>query len=373
MSAFHLRLKTMIRLNFTLVFLVILNVSLAQRPEFTLADFYRDSERLQQETDNVFNALNEEQRVAQMIIASLGKLGKPYESVEPLIMQKKIGGIIFLSGDPEEFKAQIDGIIGMHTDWPMLMSMDAEPSLLNRRMPGTPTMKPTAELESMEEIEGAAKTIDSILHHVGFQQNFAPVVDLSPNNEAIGNRTFRIAQESVLPKAITFIKQTQKDQIVATAKHFPGHGRVAGDTHKKLVYINGELTEVGIYEPMIEAGVLSIMIGHIAIENNDKYNTDEMPSTLSKVVVTDLLRKEMGFDGIIITDAMNMGAVQAIPNSGLKAAQAGCDMILMPPDELGTLNDILLEMEKDPAFKSQIEASVKRIIRLKLCLGMHFN
>lgn len=288
------------RLYTTVLLLLAFAMGFAQPSNFTLADYYRDNPRLTQETDDVFNSLSDEERVAQMIIASLGKHGKPYESVEPLIAQKKIGGIIFLSGDPEEFKSQIEGINGMHLDWPMLMSMDAEPSLLNRRMPGTPPMKPTAELVSNAEIRAAAKTIDSILHHVGFQQNFAPVVDLSPNNEAIGNRTFGMDQESVVPKAITFIEQTQKDQIVATAKHFPGHGRVAGDTHKKLVYINGELTEAGIYDPMIKAGVLSIMIGHIAVENNERYNTNEMPSTLSRVIVTDLLRNEMGFEASLL-------------------------------------------------------------------------
>ena len=98
-------------------------------------------------------------------------------------------------------------------------------------------------------------------------------------------------------------------------KHFPGHGRVAGDTHKKLVYIDGELTELGLYPPMIEAGVLSIMVGHIAVENNDKYSTDGAPATLSPTIVNDLLRDELGFKGIIITDAMNMGAVAEIPES----------------------------------------------------------
>ena len=257
--------------------------------------------------------------------------------------------------------------------FPLLMSMDAEPSLFNRRMPGTPEMKPTAELKTSDEIRAAVSAIDKTLQHVGFAHNYAPVIDVSPNNEAIGNRTLGSDSLTIVPLAISFIEETQKDQIIATAKHFPGHGRVSGDTHKKLVYIDGELTEVSLYKPIIEAGVLSIMVGHIAVENNPKYSTNGMPSTLSPIIVTSLLRKEMSFNGLIITDAMNMGAVQAIPNSTLLAAKAGCDIILMPPNESEALESIISEMDKDEAFKQQIEASVKRVIRAKICLGMEFK
>jgi beta-N-acetylhexosaminidase len=339
---------------------------------FTLQDYYKTSKTLDAQVDAVFEKLSDEQRVAQMIIASLGKLGKPYAAVDPLIKKKQIGGIIFLSGDTKIFENKIDSINAMHTDWPMLMSMDAEPSLFNRRMPGTPQMSNTADLKTSIQVEEAVSIIDKTLKKVGFQQNFAPVLDLSANNEAIGNRTFGSDSATVVPMAQAFINATQKDQVIATAKHFPGHGRVSGDTHKKLVFIDGEMTEVGLYKPIIEAGVLSIMVGHIAIENNEKYSTNGMPSTLSKPIVTDLLRNEMNFKGLIITDAMNMGAVNAIPNCGVKAAEAGCDMILMPVDELGTLNGILTEMNENEAFRNQIYDSVKRIIRAKICLGMQF-
>ena len=349
-----------------------LSSNLFAQSSFTLESFFESNAALDQAVEEAVISLTPEERVAQMIIASLGKLGKPYETVKPLISNKQIGGVIFLSGDPNDFKTQIDQINKLHDNWPMLMSMDAEPSLLNRRMPGTPEMQPTAELKTSKDISTAVGVIDSILNHVGFQQNFAPVVDLSANNKAIGNRNFGLTDEEVLPRATQFIEETQRDGIVATAKHFPGHGRVAGDTHKKLVYIDGELTEVDIYRPLIESGVLSIMVGHIAIENNADYETNGMPATLSPIVVNKLLRNEMGFNGIIITDAMNMGAVAAIPHSGLLAAKAGCDMILMPPDELGVLSDIMNEMEINPEFTQQIDASVRRIVRLKLCLGMSF-
>jgi beta-N-acetylhexosaminidase len=360
----------------TLILLFVVGITIScqtQEKIFTLQDYYSNDSALAKAVDEVYNDLSEQQRVAQMIVTSLGKLGKPYEQVEPLIKEQKVGGIIFLSGDPEQFKKDIASIQEMSMGFPLLMSMDAEPSLFNRRMPGTPEMKPTAELKTSEEIRAAVSTIDKTLQHVGFAHNYAPVIDVSPNNEAIGNRTLGSDSLTIVPLAISFIEETQKDQIIATAKHFPGHGRVSGDTHKKLVYIDGELTEVSLYKPIIEAGVLSIMVGHIAVENNPKYGTNGMPSTLSPIIVTSLLRKEMSFNGLIITDAMNMGAVQAIPNSTLLAAKAGCDIILMPPNEVEALESIISEMDKDEAFKQQIEASVKRIIRAKICLGMEFK
>ncbi|MEX2596312.1 MAG: glycoside hydrolase family 3 N-terminal domain-containing protein [Salibacteraceae bacterium] len=345
----------------------------SRKATFSLQDFYSEDEALNEQVNIVYDNLNESERIAQMIISSLGRLGKPYAEVKPLIERHKVGGIIFLSGDPEEFKRQIFSINEASLGFPLLMSMDAEPSLFNRRMPGTPDIPPTNELRSEQDIFNAVSIINASLKDIGFQHNYAPVVDVSPNNEAIGNRSMGSDSASIVPLASTFIKATQKDQIVATAKHFPGHGRVAGDTHKKLVYIDGELTEVGIYEPLIEAGVLSIMVGHIAVENNAKYTTAGLPSTLSPIIVNQLLRNEMKFDGIIVTDAMNMGAVSEIENATLLAAKAGCDLILMPPDEAGTLTSILDETKQNPAFKSQVEQSVKRIIRLKLCLGMKFS
>lgn len=339
---------------------------------FSLNDFYSENTHLDAEVEAIFNRLTQKERVAQMIISSLGKLGKSNLEVTKLIQNKKIGGVIFLSGQPEKFEITIDSLTKLNQNWPLLMSMDAEPSLFNRRLLGTPYLPKTADLKTEIQVANAVTIIDSTLTKIGFRQNFAPVIDLSAENEAIGNRTFGSDSATVVPMAISFIHQTQKDQIVATAKHFPGHGRVSGDTHKKLVYIDGEMTEVNLYKPIIEAGVLSIMVGHIAIENNKNYSTNGLPSTLSKKVVTELLRNELGFNGIIITDAMNMGAVSTIPQCGVKAALAGCDMILMPIDEIGTLEGIIAEMQSNPDVEEQIYTSAKRIIRLKLCLGMQF-
>ncbi len=340
---------------------------------FTLADFQENSEDLNATALKIYESLSTRQRVAQMIITSTGRLGKPYDVVVDKVKKGSVGGVIFLSGDPEVFKGQIEQLNGLSGNTPLLFSIDAEPSLFNSRLSNVPKVPKTAELESKSAVRQATRTIDSTICGIGFHQNYAPVIDLSKQNQAIGNRSFGSDSAEVVSMALEFVKQSSEDGVVSTVKHFPGHGRIAGDTHEKLVYIDGELTELSIYEPFIEAGVPSIMVGHIAIENNDRYNTDGMPATCSRTVVTDLLRKEMGFEGIIITDAMNMGALTSIDNSGLLAAKAGCDLLLMPPNEEAVLEVIMKESQMDKDFGKQIEESVLRIIKLKLCLGLQFK
>ena len=142
--------------NLTLLLVFVFGITIScqsQEAKFTLQDYFSDNEALSEKVELVYNSLSNEQRVAQMIITSLGKLGKPYEQVEPLIKENKVGGIIFLSGDPEQFKTDIESIQNLSSGFPLLMSMDAEPSLFNRRMPGTPEMGPTADLKTKEEIK----------------------------------------------------------------------------------------------------------------------------------------------------------------------------------------------------------------------------
>jgi beta-N-acetylhexosaminidase len=112
------------------------------------------------------------------------------------------------------------------------------------------------------------------------------------------------------------------------------------------------------------------MVAHIAIKNNTNFSTNDMPATCSRKIVTDLLKDSLGFNGLVITDALNMGGVVNVPDCGLKAVKAGCDMLLMPVNEQGDIDAILSSIEKDVEFRLEVYSSVKKIIRLKLCLGL---
>ncbi len=337
-------------------------------------NFYNYNPILEHQVDEVFNSLNDTTRVAQMIVTSAGELGKPDGVVLNLARDNKIGGAVFLKGSAENHKKLIDSlnlINSSRNHLPLLFSIDAEPSLFNGRLKGTAPLMNTIDIKTTQQSDSIARIINHQLNEIGFHQNFAPVVDISPQNEAIKNRSFGDDKEKVIALSNQFIKTTQEQGIIATAKHFPGHGLVKGDTHKKSVYIDGELQELDVYPPLIEAGVLSIMMAHITITNNPKYNTNGLPASCSKNIVTGLLKEKLGFKGLVITDALNiMKAVTIIDNAPLLASKAGNDMLLMPIDETKTINSILDEIKKNASYRKQVYQSVKKIIRLKLHLGL---
>lgn len=347
---------------------------MSQTHKYTLSDFYRYDAKLAYLTDSIFYTLSEKERVAQMIVTSAGELGKADKVVKELVKKNQIGGVVYLKGTQESHKKLIDElneISKKNNSIGLLNSMDAEPSLFNGRIKGTEKMMNTIDIKTVEQCDSVVKFIDKELIALGVHQNYAPVCDISPNNEAIKNRSFGSNRDTVITLSNQFIESTQADNIVATAKHFPGHGLVKGDTHKQSVYIDGELQELDIYKPIIANGVLSIMIAHITVNNNDIYGTNGLPSSCSRVIVTDLLKNELNFKGIIITDALNiMKAVTILDKAPLKASMAGCDMILMPIDEVETANWILQEMKTNQAYQNQVNQSVKKILRLKICLGL---
>lgn len=347
--------------------------SLSPVRKYTLSDFYRDNQMLEVQVEEIFNRLRDEQRVGQMIVPAVGRLGKPDAAVEELVQKQLIGGILLLNGSKDSFKSYVhhfDSISRSQGGVPLIYSADAEPSLINRKIEGTPTIMKTSQIPDSATSAQVAKKINAELKEIGIRYNYAPVVDLSLKNQAIGNRSYGSNPERVTKLANAFIQATQEGGVLATAKHFPGHGLVKGDSHHKLVFIDGEMKEVPLYQDLIDQEVMSIMVGHIAVENNPDYNTHGQPATLSRKIVTELLKEEMGFKGIITTDAMNMGAVASIPNAGLEAVKAGNDMILMPLNEKELVYAILAEMEKDPAFKEQVYESVKKILRMKLAAGL---
>ncbi len=340
---------------------------------YSLDDFYSSNILLNKNVEGIINDLSPKDRIAQMIVVAAGTTGKPTKTVDKLIREKKIGGVLMLSGEKEQIKRLVhrfDSLTSLYGVLPLIYSSDAEPSLINRKIKGTQIVPKTVELKTMEICDSVTRIISKELLSMGIKQNYAPVVDLSPNNEAITNRTFGNDSATVVELSNTFIMTSQENGVIATAKHFPGHGLVSGDTHNKLVTIDGAMQEVENYKPLIKNGVISIMVGHISVSNNARYETRGLPSSCSKKIVTDLLKGELGFKGIVITDAMNMGALRTIENASFKAVEAGCDMILMEPNEDKLIDLIYKKYIENEDFKYQIDQSVRKILRLKLCLNL---
>lgn len=340
---------------------------------FSLEDFYTRNDALDEIVSSEFDKLDAGERISQMIITSSGRGGKPGSTVNRLIQKKIVGGVLLLGGDKgtiTELVDQFDSLASVIGLPPFIFSSDAEPSLWNMKIKGVPKVPNTMDLGTKKATDSIASIISDELISMGIHHNFAPVVDLSPDNAAITNRTFGTDAATVQDLAMAFVEASSRKNIVTTAKHFPGHGLVRGDTHTQLVTIDGEMREVGMYKPFIENGILCIMVGHIAVVNNPDYQTGGLPSSCSRKIVTDLLKSEMGFQGIVVTDAMNMGALRKVDQASLKAVMAGCDMILMEPNEERLQQAILAKYQDDPSFKLQIDQSVKKILRLKACLNL---
>ena len=339
---------------------------------FKFSDFLAENPDLDKEVDKVFATMDDTAIVAQLIMPAVGRLGQTDETIKSHIKQRIIGGVLMLNGTKDEFKNWIKNYEKMNDtlgNLPFLYSADAEPSLVNRKIIGSTPVKKANELKTVEEVREVANTISDELNAIGINYNFSPVVDMSPN-KTVGFRSFGAIPANIIPWSQAFIEETQNKNIIATAKHFPGHGLVTGDTHKSLQTIDGDLKEIGNYPTLIENGVMSIMVAHIGVMNNPKYDTKGLPATTSDVIVTQLLRGEYGFKGLIVTDAMNMGGVASIPQCEVKAVAAGCDIVLMPVDAKKAHSDILKKYRTDAEFKKKVDASAKRIIRMKIVLGL---
>ncbi len=343
----------------------------AQKRNFELSDFYANDPQLTQVVDSIYDSLTDRQRVAQMIITSAGELGKPEATITKLTTADAIGGVVYLKGSKEKHTQSIQRLNAIskkqHT-LPLLFSMDAEPSLFASRIKGAKDVGKTIDIKTNAQSDAVVATINEELKNIGVHHNYAPVLDVSPHNEAIKSRSYGNHKDSIIRLANRFIQKTQEGGIIATAKHFPGHGLVKGDTHKQSVYIDGPLQEVDNYIPIIAQGVLSIMVAHITVQNNPIFGTAGLPASCSRRIVTDLLKDGLCFDGVIISDALNiMKAVTIIDNAPLLASKAGCDLILMPQNEEKTISAILAAMKEDAAYREQVAASVKKVLRLKVC------
>jgi beta-N-acetylhexosaminidase len=339
---------------------------------FELSDYLKSNTKLDDEVERIFKLMDDTAVVAQLIMPAVGRLGQSKETIDEHIKARIIGGVLMLNGTKEEFSSWIKDFESKNKKYgnlPFLYSADAEPSLVNRKIIGSTVVKKANELTNVAEVISCATTISNDLTKIGINYNFSPVVDMSPN-KTVGFRSFGAVPANIIPWSDAFIQETQKNNIIATAKHFPGHGLVSGDTHKALQVIDGEMKEVCNYPTLIANGVLSIMVGHLAVQNNAKYNTDGLPSTCSEKIVTNLLKDSLGFKGLIVTDAMNMGGVTNVPNAVYMAVNAGCDIILMPLDAKKAHEELLSAYRTNTAFKKKLDESAKKVIRMKLAMDL---
>lgn len=339
--------------------------------------FLHPNAAMKMKVNQIYDSLTNSQRAAQMImIASSETLGFPYETyVKPLVKKGIAANVLFLKGTTTNFKKQetflstqkIDGLQPLY-------ACDCEPTLMHYKFTDKAKMSPTSSLNTTALLQQSLDTINPILNDLNIDINFAPVVDNASNKSVINKRSFGTNNDSIVHYSNQFIRMSQKENIAATIKHFPGHGAVVGDTHKQSVWINGKFTELDNFKNVInQSNPLLVMVGHISIKNNPEgYNTENgRPATTSRKIVTDLLKNDLKYKGIITTDAMNMQASKNMPDADWESVKAGIDLVLMPMDATKLHSKIEKALAQNDAFSKELEVSIKKIILMKMIAGKY--
>lgn len=332
--------------------------------------------------DSVYNTLALEEKFGQlfMVAAYSNKDFAHYNTIDKLIQENKIGGLIFFQGGPVrqakltnrfQSKSKIPLFIGIDAEWGLGMRLDS-----TYRYPWNMTL---GAIQDMKLLEKVGVQMGEQSKRLGLQFNFAPVLDINtnPKNPIIGFRSFGEDKFKVTERAIALMKGFQSQGVFSTGKHFPGHGDTETDSHKSLPTIHfskERLSEVELYpyRKMFHDGLSSVMVAHLKVPSLEPRSN--YPSSISYNVVTDILQKELGFKGLIFTDALNMKSVSnfKLPSEiNFEAFMVGNDVLLFPADIPSTIEKFKLAYSANLFSEERLAFSVKKILKFKYKAGLN--
>ncbi len=333
--------------------------------------------------DSLMNRMTVEEKVGQLfMIRAFSKQDPAHiKNVKNQIERYHVGGVCFFQGDPLKQTSLVNDYQRM-SDIPLLVSIDGEWGL-GMRFPDKaisfPRQITIGAINDNQLIYRMGKEIGRQCRLLGINVNFAPDVDVNnnPKNPVINMRSFGEDRHNVASKAYAYMKGMQDADVHACAKHFPGHGDTDVDSHHDLPVIphsRARLDSVELYpfQKMIDQGIASVMVAHLQVPVLD--DRPDRPTTVSHNTVTGLLRNEMGFDGIIYTDAMEMKGVTKHFDPGmadLEAFLAGNDIILLPSQIEFGYNSILEAVKSGRITQERLNQSVQRILSAKYDLKLH--
>ena len=331
--------------------------------------------------DSVYNSLTTEQRVAQLICMRANQPDQPFfTDVAKYIKQYNIGGVCFFRADAE---AQVE----QTNEWqklaqtPLMVSIDAEWGLAMRvkNTLAYPYQMTLGALNDNELIYSMGQQIAEQCQRMGIHVNFAPDVDVNSNaaNPVIGMRSFGENPTKVGEKGVAYALGMQSKGLITSMKHFPGHGNTATDSHAALPVVNRPLDEVrdielAPFRQMIASGVYGAMVGHLYFPAIEKVKNTS--SSLSYGVITDLLKNEMGFEGLIFTDGLDMkGVSEKVRQDSVPYAafMAGNDVLILPSNVPFAIRTIKSAVERDTKAAVRLEESCKKILRYKYRAGLN--
>ena len=328
-----------------------------------------------------------EEKIGQLISCRYTGAFMPADSdaraaLKDLIVRSKIGGLVIFLGDAYE-TAHLNNDLQALSRIPLLIASDFERGV-GTQITGT-TLYPTlmaVGASGSEDIAwqmGRATALEG--RALGVHQTYAPVVDvnINPDNPIINTRAIGEDPELVARLAAAFVRGCQESGMLATGKHFPGHGDTDVDSHSRLPVIAAsrdrlDRVELYPYRKLIAGGVASIMVAHLQVPALDP--TPDLPSSLSAPILTGLLRKEMGFRGLIVTDAMEMGGVTTLfspEEAALRAILAGVDQVLLPLEPAKVVASLVEAVKSGRLPSARVDESVRRVLEAKARVGLHLS
>ena len=326
------------------------------------------------------NSLSLDEKIGQMLMISYRSTIAD-DNLKSVLNDVKPGGFIMFSENFESYTQvqQFLNDINSFNDIPMFISVDQEgrvqrlKSLTDKKVTVFPSMLELGSTNDEKLSYDVGRVMGEELGVFGINMDFAPVLDIysNPNNTVIGNRSFGNTYEVVSKMALSFAKGLESTNVIPVYKHFPGHGDTDVDSHYDLPVINKSREELLSLEikPFIDAinnGAQVIMIGHLAVP---KIAGSDTPASLSKEIITDFLKEELGYKGLVITDALNMGALTDNYTSKeiyVMAINAGVDILLMPSPARDAVKIIKEAVVNGEISEDKINSSVEKILRLKL-------
>ena len=340
-----------------------------------------DTLQQMQWVDETYAEMTVEERIGQLFMLMVSSQDqKKVEQSKTDIREIKPGGIIFSKGGPIK-QLKLTNSYQKTADFPMLVGMDAEWGLA-MRLDSTyayPWNMTLGAIEDQSIVEEVGYRIGMHARRLGLHFNFAPALDINinPNNPIIANRSFGEDPDNVAEKGVAMMRGMQRAGILTSGKHFPGHGDTDVDSHHSLPVLDFtrerlDSIELKPFRKAIQNGISSIMVAHLSVP---AYESKEgKPSSLSRAIITDLLREEMGFKGLVISDALNMKGVADYAEDGeteVTAFLAGMDILLMPKNARASREALLKAYKRGKISERRLAYSVKKILLAKYKAGLH--